>query len=154
MEIKKTQRGFKFVEFIDRYGAQCSLQESSLADEAAIWFGPDDADPKRLVSGQGWQKVPFSDDTLFNTRMHLTQKQVKELLPYLRYFVKYGYLPEKTIRVRKKTNKKKINHHDWQAYGFDGTKCTNCGTQWSLEVRNKPCPWNVKVLKNWRPKPQ
>jgi hypothetical protein len=44
MEIKRTNRGFQIIEFIDRSGQDCILQQSSLADfqqpgTSAIWFG-------------------------------------------------------------------------------------------------------------------
>ena len=92
MEHKKTERGFSLITFQDRYGNNCSLQKSSLADEHAIWFGPDEADPRICVMGEGWKPVPFPEDTLFTTRMHLTQDQVKELLPYLQKFAETGEL--------------------------------------------------------------
>ena len=95
IEDRKTERGFGIIEFKDFNGETCSLQESSLATEAAIWFGPDDANPKLLTPHKGWASVPFPKDTLFTTRMHLTQKQVKQLLPYLKHFAKTGYLPSK-----------------------------------------------------------
>jgi hypothetical protein len=75
MEVKPTQRGFWRVEFTDRYGAECSLQKSSLATEDAIWLGVD---------------KPFMAESL---RMHLTQDMVKELLPLLQHFAKTGELP-------------------------------------------------------------
>ena len=89
----KTQRGFRKFEFVDRYGAECSLQMSSLAEEAAIWLGCNDADPKVLVPGEGWQKVEMPPDYVANTRMHLTQKMVKQLLPALQKFAETGELP-------------------------------------------------------------
>jgi len=92
-----TGRGFQHMQFHDRYGAKCSLQESSLATEAAIWFGIDDADPKIMArdypeAGQtnGWVTYPIPDNVLLSTRMHLTQTQVRELLPYLQHFAEYG----------------------------------------------------------------
>ena len=87
-------RGLRIIEFRDRYDCECSLQESSLATEAAIWFGTKHADPRRLVPGQGWQSVPFPEETMFNTRMHLTQDQVRALLPALQRFAKTGCLPD------------------------------------------------------------
>jgi len=89
MEMKKTERGFSVIEFPDRYGVGCSLQESS-ADEPCIWLGPNDANPQMLIPGKGWTPVAFPEDTLFDTRMHLTQEQVKELLPHLKKFVETG----------------------------------------------------------------
>jgi len=99
MELEKTDRGFAFGEFTDAKGVGCSIQDSSLATEAAIWFGVRDADPKRLV-GDVFEKVPFPEniqpkdifggiidvggsfgkDVLFNTRMHLVTKHVKTLI--------------------------------------------------------------------------
>lgn len=64
MEIKKTERGFELIEFNDRYGRGCSLQQSSLADaeppgSSAVWFGTDES------------------------RMHLHYDLVEELIPHL-----------------------------------------------------------------------
>ena len=97
MDIKETttHRGFKLIEFKDRYGAECNIQESSLATEHAIWFGVADADPKIMASktiegGTGWVKYLIPDDVLLTTRMHLTRDQVKELMPILQKFVDTG----------------------------------------------------------------
>lgn len=94
-EVRYTHRGFPIYEFQDRYGTSCSLQKSSLADEDAIWFGCDDADPKVMASeiiegGVGWAKYPVPKEVEFNTRMHLTVEQVRELLPILQKFVETG----------------------------------------------------------------
>lgn len=103
IEVGKTSRGFDLIEFVDRYDAKCSLQESSLATEPAIWFGCNDADPKIMASDakrlgifthtdSGWISYPIPSEVSFNTRMHLTQDQVKELLPYLERFAQTGRL--------------------------------------------------------------
>ena len=68
MKIARTERGFDITEFTDLYGSKCSLQKSSLASQDAVWFG------------------------VFAHRMHLTRKQVADLLPYLKRFVKTGEL--------------------------------------------------------------
>lgn len=108
MEIKHTERGFARAEFTDRYGAECSIQDSSLADEAAIWLGVNTVIPKVLASqaiamgrsdvanGEttGWVNWPIPDCALTSGRMHLTQAQVAALLPMLHHFVKHGQLPE------------------------------------------------------------
>ena len=91
-EIHTTPRGFTRIEFTDRYGVQCSLQESSLASEAAIWFGCNDPNPQVCVPGQGWTPVPLPEGTVCNDRMHLTVEMVKELMPLLQRFVDTGYL--------------------------------------------------------------
>lgn len=70
-----THRGFQRIDFIDRHGNSCSIQESSLASEDAIWFGVDEDFEGREC-----------------TRMHLTQEQVKELLPILQMFVETGQI--------------------------------------------------------------
>jgi len=113
MTIKrtKTHRGFKIGEFEDCYGNKCSIQESSLATKNCIWLGIDDAKPQvmarehpELANGEttGWVPYPIPDDVLLQTRMHLTQKQAKELAKSLLYFVKYGWLPKTA---------KDANHH-------------------------------------------
>ncbi len=79
LKIKTTERGFRYAEFIDRYGSQCSIQESSLATEAAIWLGVD---------------VPFPEfrphGPVDSTRMHLTQEMARDLIPLLELFVEKG----------------------------------------------------------------
>ncbi|CCF19126.1 conserved protein of unknown function [Pseudorhizobium banfieldiae] len=92
LAMKTTQRGFVVAEFVDRSGVSCSLQESSLANEASLWLGCDDADPKILLPDRGWTQHPFLPGTVFNTRMHLTQDMVKDLLPYLQHFAEHGDL--------------------------------------------------------------
>lgn len=94
LEKKNTNRGLGIIEFKDRNGHACSLQESSIATEACIWLGVEDnaLDPQIIVAGSGWQPVPFPPETLFHSRMHLTQEQVKSLLPHLKKFVKTGSL--------------------------------------------------------------
>ncbi len=104
--MEKTERGFSFHEFEDRYGAKCSLQKSSLATEDAIWFGVDDPNPKILASQAarfgvktkqttGWVEYPIPKEVLINNRMHLTVEDVKKLLPILQRFVKTGEIYEK-----------------------------------------------------------
>jgi hypothetical protein len=38
---RNTSRGFGRIEFSDIYGAECSIQESSLATKNALWLGCD-----------------------------------------------------------------------------------------------------------------
>jgi hypothetical protein len=63
-----TARGFRIGTFRDRYGQACSIQESSLATEDAIWLGPDPC------------------------RMHLTREQVRGLVHVLSDFLADGNL--------------------------------------------------------------
>jgi hypothetical protein len=73
-----TDRGFKRGGFVDRYNVECSIQESSLVSEPAIWLGCNEG-----THHQGQ----------CSARMHLTQEQVARLLPFLQYFAMHGELP-------------------------------------------------------------
>jgi hypothetical protein len=70
-----TPRNFLYANFKDRYNQDCSLQESSLADEAAIWLGVD----KDLNGAK-------------SSRMHLTQEMAAELWPILKLFAQTGFI--------------------------------------------------------------
>ena len=72
LKVTPTDRGFLRGEFVDLYGANCSIQESSLATDNAIWLG---------VNGEGAGR-----------RMHLNQEQVAALLPFLTHFAEHGDL--------------------------------------------------------------
>lgn len=76
-------RGLGSIKFDDRYQQRCSLQDSSLATEAAIWFGVDNTGPQ--LTG------PMGDKNAnVGVRMHLTQSMVKQLLPFLTMFAETG----------------------------------------------------------------
>lgn len=100
MDFKATKRGFHVAEFADRNGVKCSLQESSLATERCVWFGCSEIGLKRFTPGKGWEDVELQQDAphgithLANTRMHLTQEVVQELLPALQHFAATGELPK------------------------------------------------------------
>lgn len=89
IEVKLTARGFGRGEFVDQYGCECSIQDSS-ANTPCIWLGVNKAEPKVCIPGKGWTPVPFPEDTLFSTRMHLTQEHAKELIILLQKFVDTG----------------------------------------------------------------
>lgn len=104
LKFGNTERGFAAIGFVDRYGADCSIQKSSIAEDDAIWFGVDDAHPQIMASQAaahgvqtkatcGWVKYPVPDEVLLNTRMHLTRRQVEDLLPVLIHFVETGEVP-------------------------------------------------------------
>jgi len=97
MKKEYTQRGFGIIEFKDSKGVPCSIQESSSATEEAIWIGCDDADPQYFVpyGNPPWRKLEKpsgAQDWVFNTRMHLTRKQVAKIIPILQKFVDEGNL--------------------------------------------------------------
>jgi hypothetical protein len=73
MKVEKTNRGFQIIKFQDRYGEECSLQQSSLADyeppgTSALWFG---------VGGN---------------RMHLDLHLINQILPHLVQWAANGHL--------------------------------------------------------------
>ncbi len=92
LQLTETSRGFSLLEFEDSNGEKCSLQKSSIMNDDRIWLGTTAAKPQRFVRDKGWIPVEFPEDTLFTTRMHLNQEQVKRLLPILQNFVKTGEL--------------------------------------------------------------
>lgn len=83
IKIEKTERGFYQGNFVDRYGKECSIQESSLATESAIWFG----------CNEGTHTIDEDGKTACMGRMHLTQDMVAQLIPLLDIFVYEGHLP-------------------------------------------------------------
>jgi hypothetical protein len=90
----RNSRGFGCFEFLDRYHQECSLQDSSLATEPAIWFGVDNTGPN--LDGPNGNK-----NEKVQVRMHLTQAMVKTLLPHLQRFAETGnYLElDKAVEV-------------------------------------------------------
>ena len=116
IERSCTNRGFVLGEFTDLYGTKCSIQESSLADEPAIWLGVSKADVKvmsvdannlplpRIVpeegSGEtyGWSDYILPDEVNVFSRMHLSIDMAKELVNELQHFIKTGELPRDGIK--------------------------------------------------------
>lgn len=82
INFEPTSRGFLRGDFEDSYGQKCSLQESS-ADFNAIWLGVN-------IDADGKESSP----------MHLTQEQVRELLPHLQKFVETGKLDSQKDKVK------------------------------------------------------
>lgn len=101
VKFSRSPRGFAVGEFTDFYGHGCSVQDSSLATEAALWLGVDDAEPKVLVPGKSWQPVALPEGTLFTTRMHLNVAQVRALLPVLQRFVETGSVAPKKLSKKR-----------------------------------------------------
>lgn len=93
-ELRLTNRGFAIVEFKDANGNECSLQESSAVrfedddgsvSDGKIWFGMD-------KDNNGEPVGKTVDGHKLGARMHLTQSQVRALLPLLQYFAEHGEL--------------------------------------------------------------
>lgn len=70
----RSETGLSKITFEDDYKQQCSLQKSNAALENKIWLGVD-----KDINGKA-----------VNARMHLTQDQVRELLPFLQKFAETG----------------------------------------------------------------
>ena len=79
VDFKATSKGYILGVFRDRYGAECSVQESSYPDEPCIWLG--------VEVDSGGEAVP-------NGRMHLSREGASELIAVLRHFVNEGALGE------------------------------------------------------------
>jgi hypothetical protein len=95
MEKKFTNRGFGKIEFNDCYDNKCKIQKSSIATVDAIWFGIENPKVMMLASKlredlTGWVDFPMPKDVSIHSCMHLTQDQVKELLPILQKFAETG----------------------------------------------------------------
>jgi hypothetical protein len=82
MEIRATKRGLLRAEFKDRYGALCSVQESSIPGEDCLWLGVD---------------INFEGDEVRHGRMHLTPDLARRLVPILRHFARRGTLGLDTV---------------------------------------------------------
>lgn len=93
--MKLTNRGFEIIQFSDANDAQCSLQQSSSV-EPHIWLGCNDANPRQLISGKGWQPVQMPKGYIADTRMHLNKEQVQALVEHLQSWLEsQSFDPEK-----------------------------------------------------------
>jgi hypothetical protein len=113
MELKKTHRGFEYIEFRDGNGDLCTIQQSSAIDNTEqgydspgssyLWVGLESADHKVMASKAeslgvattettGWVPFPIPDDVSLNTRMHLHRDQIAELIPVLQRWLDTGSL--------------------------------------------------------------
>jgi hypothetical protein len=96
IKFSDTQRGFAIGLFSDLYGAKCSVQDSSLATEAAIWLGMDQVDLKVFdPHNGGWRTVPDpptprDGSVLHSGRMHLTVPMAVALADVLDRFIEKG----------------------------------------------------------------
>ncbi len=76
-EFRPTKKGLLRAEFQDRFGATCSVQESSFQDEDCLWLGVE---------------VDIYGNEIAGGRMHMTRETAKRLIPILRYFARTGKL--------------------------------------------------------------
>ena len=92
---EETARGFGRLDFTDLYGSECSIQESSLATERAIWLGMNSDGSFELKPPYNKDRSDPDVDT--GGRMHLSQGQAAAILPILEHFVKTGSLPDRKV---------------------------------------------------------
>jgi hypothetical protein len=70
----------------------------------AIWLGVTDRNPQIMASQArqfgietnqtcGWVPYPIPKEVFILQEMHLTQNQVRQLLPVLQHFAEHGELP-------------------------------------------------------------
>lgn len=82
MKKTKTNRGFALYTFKDCYGGDCSLQESSRADEIQVWLGLDAKEcEKHHVTGES-----------LGMRMLIDQKLARKLGLKLIAFAETGLI--------------------------------------------------------------
>ena len=110
-EVKPTARGFERIDFLDAYGVECSLQQSSAIDDTErgvgnpgssfVWLGPNNGEPKVLASEAaavgvnttetiGWVPYPIPKEVSIATRAHLNREQVAELIEVLQRWLDTG----------------------------------------------------------------
>lgn len=105
MKLSETTRGFLNGNFEDASGHSCSIQESSRFSDkngSYLWLGLNGVEPIYMDKYKGWQKIRYADDidpasVMLHDRMHLSQEDVKQLLPLLQYFAEHGMLPNPTV---------------------------------------------------------
>lgn len=107
-----TGRGFEIVNFQDRYGLACSLQQSSAIGDyedaldrpgsSCVWLGVTDVEARILkseaeelgiaVEGEvsGWMDYPIPEQVMLCGRMHLDRQQVSGLIARLKRWLKTG----------------------------------------------------------------
>lgn len=100
-----TSRGFGLYKFLDSEGEECSLQKSSMiAEDDYIWFGHSKVKIEGFKPAESenspstWVTITEKEimekfdvrEISPNTKILLSRKQVKELLPILKNFVDTG----------------------------------------------------------------
>jgi len=114
LEVSETNRGFEVAEFLDAYGVQCSIQQSSAAAEdedgdlrapgtSFLWLGVDDIQPRILATQAkalgvetdqetGWIEYPLPPEVMTASRMHLSRDQVTDLVKHMLDWLQYDSL--------------------------------------------------------------
>ncbi len=96
MEVKKTNRGFQYVEFQDAGGEVCAVQISSAEDDTGglykLWLGCQKLAAKTWVpcpnGGYGkWVDIEIPPKTIGTNQMHLSYEGVKQLRDLLTAYI-------------------------------------------------------------------
>jgi len=94
MKKELTPKGVEYVDFTDSHKEECTLRKCYLPDnEDKIGIALGIKDPKVYIFNKDtweWDDHPIPEKVKVETQIHLTREQVKELLPYLQYFVATG----------------------------------------------------------------
>lgn len=109
-KLGQTENGFAKVEFEDRYGLKCKIQQSSLASESCIWLGVVDPKPQVMcaeatkvgltpASDSGWQPYHIPEQVLVTTNMHLTREQVAGLVERLNSWLLTGAFDKPALEL-------------------------------------------------------
>lgn len=100
MKPTPTERGFMRSEFKDVDGELCTIQESSAAmvgdvEGPFLWLGVHKPQLKLFPGdGTGCHDYKLPENVYVFSRMHLSQEQVREMLPLLQHFAEHGELPK------------------------------------------------------------
>ncbi|MDP2086306.1 MAG: hypothetical protein Q8K20_14000 [Gemmobacter sp.] len=148
---RQTSRGFQKVCFCDHYGVDCSIQKSSLATEHAIWFGADNLGLKRFPGDYtGWHDVDlgevFPGQTInANNRMHLTQDDVRAILPTLTHFAETGDVSAHPIPAPVSADAVPVKPLVWSPSGYHGQAliAAACGMRVFYMIDGKPGDWTL-----------
>ena len=89
MNTGVNDRGSRYFLFKDYNDKECSLTHSRLEIENVVWLGVEEP---RILTSNGILKEPIPDVIDIESRMLLTQEQVKSLLPMLQKFAYTGVL--------------------------------------------------------------
>lgn len=77
---QKTERGFSYLELKDLYGNTISIQESSSASSANIWFGCKTNNKAFVIKDGQVSDYEFeAGDILISDRLHLNKSKVRQL---------------------------------------------------------------------------
>lgn len=94
MEIVKNQRGFARGEFKDSVGHNCKIREGGMDtnEGLGVWLGIENPTITIFTdkSMAHYINIPTPENWNINSMMYLSDKQIRELIPMLKKFLKSG----------------------------------------------------------------